>query len=168
MVNEYHVECTSDRSFDEHRDSFALNGDCSMTRRMTTRTTKDRWPIDSLNRTSENRQRHQQHSWPSQDWRASKRKGTWSSLIDLKDPLSNPSVIRCVLPWGSVINRDEIAAAAAALLKTFEDAWEIIPLVVFVGPPSPEVFDEFGLDFGLERSNRWLEFRWFNTSATLE
>lgn len=78
MVNEYHVECTSDRSFDEHRDSSGLNDDCSMTR-------KDRWPIDSLNRTNENRQRHQQHNWPDQDWLMNKRRETWSSLVDLND-----------------------------------------------------------------------------------
>lgn len=65
------------------------------------------------------------------------------------------------------MNREEIAAAAA-LLKTFDDDWDIIPLAEFVDAVIPEGLDEFGLDFGWERSKRWLEFRWFNTSATLE
>ncbi len=61
-----------------------------------------------------------------------------------------------VLPWGSDIKREVIAAAA--VLNTFDDVWGVIFVCVV---------ELLLFDFGCERSKRWFEFKWFNTSATL-
>ncbi len=67
------------------------------------------------------------------------------------------------LPWGSEIKRDVIAAAA--VLNTLDVVWW--GWLVVVGGLF-DVVVELLLDFGCERSKRWLEFKWFNTSATLK
>lgn len=59
---------------------------------------------------------------------------------------------------------------AAAVLNTFVGVWDVTFAVgelfvdKFVCPDIVELL----FDLGCERSRRWFEFKWFNTSATLK
>lgn len=55
-ANGFHVDCTSDKMIVEHTDAFDLSMNNSLLNQ-----------FDYLNRTIENKQKHQQHNWPNQD-----------------------------------------------------------------------------------------------------
>lgn len=66
MVNEYHVECTSDKRSVEHMDSFVWD-DVDLMMMTMRKKSLVHSRIDNLNRIIENKQMHQQHNWLDQD-----------------------------------------------------------------------------------------------------